>query len=299
MKFNSFSSEYVPYIETHLDQIVAPKLTDGRHRLESAMAYSVMAPAKRVRPLLVLAAAQEYDSDFSKIIDLACAIELIHCYSLIHDDLPAMDNDDFRRGQPTCHKKFDEATAILAGDTLQSISFELLASRLPLNFSAEKSLTVIAKLANIYGTLGLSGGQMLDLYPDFSGELQHQHQRLVQIHQLKTGALLAACVTLPGLLFGDSADRLQLWEQFGQKLGLLFQIVDDILDVTSSREVLGKSAAKDVDQNKMTYVALFGLDQARKLAVDEANGATQVLNQLNCTTSTLFDLVEFVLHRDK
>ncbi len=299
MTFQSFSSTYIPQIDAHLQTLVRPQTTDGRRRLEEAIAYSVLAPAKRIRPLLVLAAAQEYDADTSKVMELACSIELVHCYTLIHDDLPALDNDDFRRGQPTCHKQFDEPTAILAGDTLQSYSFEVIANRLPQHFSAERCLGVISKLAHIYGVMGLAGGQTLDLYPDFSGPLADKQQRLIQIHRLKTGALLAGCVTLPGYLFGDTDSRLALWESFGQKLGLLFQIVDDILDVTRSREELGKSAAKDVDQNKMTYVALFGLDKARQLAEDEAAGAAAVLQDLKCNSDTLSNLLEFILRREK
>ena len=272
---------------------------DPRQILLEAMQYSLYASAKRVRPLLCFAVFLMYKpkEELNKILPLALAIEMIHTYSLIHDDLPAMDNDDFRRGLPTCHKKFGEDVAILAGDTLNTFVWELIAQELPKYFSGEKVLLVIQEFAQALGLIGMAGGQMLDLKaPEQKRDLEY----LLKMHNLKTGALLKAAVVLPAKIIGIDNSELQPLEVFGEKIGLLFQIVDDLLDVIGTKENIGKSLKKDLEHNKLTYVTFWGVEKTKEIAKIEAQEAIFSLNKLNNkNTAVLEDLIEYILHRNK
>lgn len=304
MNLDLFSQKYKPMIE---DYLLASwqgfQFDDPRQILQDAIRYSLTAKAKRIRPLLTLAVFLLYQPPdrISNILPLAAAIEMIHTYSLIHDDLPAMDNDDFRRGVPTCHKQFGEDTAILAGDVLNTYVWELLAKELPKNFPATESLFVIQKLAYSLGLQGMAGGQMMDLKADQTNSVTFQETYLNQLHQLKTGALLTASVELPAILLKIDETSLTHLQHYGEDIGLLFQIVDDILDVTGNKEELGKSAGKDSAQNKVTYMSLWGYKKSSAKATELAKSAQNHLHSLQHVSKSylqvLSDLVEYILKR--
>lgn len=278
--FSTSIENYKEIIDSYLRQIFDDLcFNDPRDLLKEAMLYSLTAKSKRVRPILVILNFLLFreESELETILPLAAAIEIIHTYSLIHDDLPSMDNDDYRRGQLTCHKKYTEATAILAGDTLNTFAFELISDSLVKYFPAEKVLNVITELAKALGLLGMAGGQMLDLNAEL---VERDEAYLTRIHNLKTGALLKVCFTLPGLLAGAKEAELEKLANLGETIGLLFQIKDDILDIVQEKNVLGKSAKKDLAQNKLTYVTLLGLDEASKKAETEDQKAKKILASL-------------------
>ncbi|MSR89158.1 MAG: polyprenyl synthetase family protein [Candidatus Margulisbacteria bacterium] len=284
----TYITNILPTIEEALLTSLPAKPNDARENLHNAMQYSVTAKAKRIRPILTLLSHRLFCDNPKKIMPLACAIELIHTYSLIHDDLPAMDNDDYRRGQLTCHKKYGEAIAILAGDTLNSFGFELLARELPKHFSPIACLKAIAKLGHALGLDGMSGGQTLDF---LGTKTQQDLQYLESTHLKKTGALIQACLYLPALLEEKEEEVQTHLYQFGTHLGLLFQITDDILDVVGASKDLGKTGGKDQEQQKLTYVSLSGIEGARKLATHEAQKAKEILTQINYPTHLLSDMV--------
>ncbi len=243
-----------------------------------AIEYTLLNGGKRMRPKLVYATAQSTGLDLNTADHIAAAIEMVHAYSLIHDDLPAMDDDDLRRGQATCHIVFDEATAILAGDALQALAFETL-THAPIDDAIIVHL--IKNLSHAAGTIGMVGGQMLDL------EAENQPctiDELREIHAKKTGALLAACVTMVTACHPELPSKLQQhYQQFAQNFGLAYQITDDIIDVTSDTQTLGKPAQSDIKNNKSTYPSLLGLAQARKLAQEQLETAHQHLSCLPAT----------------
>lgn len=247
-------------IESQLDAAL-PSPADAPHRLHQAMRHSVLGGGKRMRPLLVHAAGEVFGTDPHQLDAPAMAVELIHAYSLVHDDLPAMDDDALRRGKPTTHIAFDEATAILAGDALQTRAFSLLAeAALP----AELRVACLQSLAHASGAAGMCGGQALDI--DATGQLQSL-DALTRMHALKTGALIRAAVRMGALCGHAPAADLARLDRFADALGLAFQVRDDILDVEASSEQLGKTAGKDVAQDKSTFPALLGMDGAKaKLA---------------------------------
>lgn len=255
-------------LEDHLDQL----LTDATApRLTEAMRYSVLGGGKRLRPLLVRATAVSLGDHSERWLAPAAAIEMIHAYSLIHDDLPAMDDDDLRRGRPTNHRTFDEATAILAGDALQSLAFEHLCQQRDL--TADTCLTMIQRLARSSGQAGMVGGQMQDLLAE--GQSLELSQ-LAGIHRLKTGALIETAIELGALCSAADSATFDSLSRYGAALGLAFQITDDILDVTADTATLGKPQGSDVARGKSTYVSLLGLDKARhhaKLQTDLAHAA--------------------------
>ena len=245
-------------------------------RLHTAMRYAVIGGGKRIRPLLAFAAGEVSNSPLTQVTAAACAVELIHAYSLVHDDLPCMDDDTLRRGKPTCHIAFDEPTALLAGDSLQSLAFDIL-SNAPITSPAQH-IAMIQLLARASGSLGMAGGQAIDLgnvgQTIGLAELEH-------MHRLKTGALIEAAV-LMGALCGDpleSSQREQL-NTYAHAIGLAFQVIDDVLDATASSQQLGKTAGKDALHDKPTYVSLMGCDAANQFALDlhaEAIAALQTL----------------------
>ncbi|MFC1752504.1 polyprenyl synthetase family protein [Thermoproteota archaeon] len=294
-EFETFSQLYKPDIESTLNDYLTFNLTDPRHALEQAVKYSIGTKAKRVRPLLMIAVYLMFTKEIKKILPLACAIEMIHTYSLIHDDLPSMDNDDFRRGQLTCHKKFGEDIAILAGDTLNTYAFEIIARELPRFYAPEKVISVIQILAENCGIKGMAGGQVLDLKSPVG---KSDNKQLIKIHLLKTGALIKACVVLPSLLENNNQVIHNQLTDMGKSIGLLFQIVDDILDVQGEPDVMGKSLDKDEKQNKLTYVRLFGLEQAQKLAEKEAEKALSILAKCeSLNTDTLKNMILYLRDR--
>ena len=262
-------------------------------RLHEAMRYAALGGGKRVRPLLAFAAGELTGAPAGRLDTVACAVELIHAYSLVHDDLPCMDDDVLRRGRPTCHVQFDEATALLVGDSLQTLAFELLAAEPP--GDPVRALEMVALLARASGSLGMAGGQAIDLAA-VGRELDQPQLELM--HALKTGALIRAAVLL-GALAGEpltAAERSGL-DRFAKRAGLLFQVVDDILDCTASTATLGKTAGKDEAADKPTYVALLGLERARDYAGALRAEALAALAPFGGRASRLTELADFICHR--
>jgi geranylgeranyl diphosphate synthase type II len=275
-----------PYMERYL------RRSDLPHHLVEAMLYSLMGPGKRLRPVLVVHAAQAIGAAPQLALAPAAAIEMIHCFSLIHDDLPAMDNDDLRRGRPTLHKAAGEAMAILAGDALMGVAFEILTRELPTHLVGP----LVGELA--LGTNGMIAGQVYDTIPDFDPKLDAL-TRLKMIHTHKTGALIRAAVRMGGLVAGASPDQMRLLTGYGEAIGLMFQIIDDVLDVTQTSEQLGKTAGKDITQNKLTYPAVLGLDDSRAEVDRLVQQACRCLQPLGPAARPLVDLATFLAVRTK
>ncbi len=263
--------------------------------LQEAIAYALLNGGKRMRPLLVNLVGEMLSLDESEVTPIALAIECMHAYSLVHDDLPAMDDDDLRRGNPTCHVKFDEATAILAGDALQCMSFEILASANFNDFASSQKANLVMQLCQSAGASGMVGGQSLDLAATNSSISIDQLKRL---HALKTGALLTACVALPCIVSPDISDndKLTLLD-FATHIGLAFQIQDDILDVTADTETLGKPQGSDQDANKSTFVSLLGLQGAKKELNQQHQLAIQALRALPYNADKLISFTDFIVTR--
>lgn len=270
-----------------------PPATSTPARLHDAMRYATLGGGKRVRPLLAFAAGELTGAAPDKLEVAACAVELIHAYSLVHDDLPCMDDDVLRRGRPTCHVEFDEPTALLVGDSLQTLAFELLAGQ-PASDPAGQ-LEMIALLAHASGSRGMAGGQAIDLAA--VGKVLDQPE-LELMHALKTGALIRAAILL-GALSGDplaAGERVGL-DRFAKRAGLLFQVVDDILDCTASTATLGKTAGKDEAAAKPTYVSLLGLDGARTYAGELRSDALAALAPFGKRGARLTELADFICDR--
>jgi farnesyl diphosphate synthase len=264
-------------------------------RLHQSMRYCTLGGGKRLRPLLVYATGQALGVPMTVLDGPASAVEMIHVYSLIHDDLPAMDDDDLRRGKPTCHKAYDEATAILAGDALQALAFHVLAHDVSIELPAEHRLQMIEILASASGSLGMVGGQAIDL--DSVGK-QLDLPGLEAMHIRKTGALIRASVRLASLakpgLDGDIADRL---DRYAKCIGLAFQIQDDVLDEESDTQTLGKTQGKDRQNNKPTYPALLGMADAKQKARDLVDEAVECVNDLGSEAFRLQGLARFIVER--
>lgn len=259
-------------INTALEKWVPSENTPPEN-IHKAMRYSLFAGGKRVRPLLCIAAAHAIGNDSEGIENAACTLELVHTYSLIHDDLPALDNDDLRRGRPTNHKVFGEAMAILAGDSLLTLAFEVLA-RLP-DVDSDRRIRLVQELSSASGTTGgMIGGQVHDI----EGERQTPNAALLErIHRAKTGALLRASVRMGAIYAAANEEQLEALSGFGEHVGLAFQIVDDILDVEQPSETLGKTAGKDAEQRKVTFPAVYGLEASREMAERERLAAHRQL----------------------
>jgi len=263
-------------------------------RLAEAMRYSVLAGGKRLRPVLCLLAAEACGGDPEAALPAACALELVHTYSLVHDDLPAMDDDDLRRGRPTCHKAFDEATAVLAGDGLLTLAFEVLAAGIR---PAGAALACVRALAEAAGPSGMVGGQMADLQAE--GRDGATVDALEAIHRRKTGALLRAALRMGGLAAGAPATSLEALDRYGRAVGLAFQIVDDLLDVQGDEAKLGKRVGKDSGLGKWTYPALLGVDESRLRAKQLADEAVAALAPLGPGGDRLRALAVDLLERDR
>jgi geranylgeranyl diphosphate synthase type II len=260
-------------IETALNRWLPPEscVPESIHR---AMRYSVFAGGKRIRPLLALASAATITDESPGIEDAACTLEMIHTYSLIHDDLPDMDNDDFRRGRPTCHKMFGNAIAILAGDALCTLAFQVLAS-----LDRVEPQVRVRLIQEIAGAAGTHGGMIAGQVHDIESEGSAPHaETLHAIHRAKTGALLQASVRIGAIYAGADEERLGAITRFGEHVGMAFQIVDDVLDVEQTSEVLGKTAGKDAAQHKMTFPAVYGVVRAKEMAQAEKSAALQALS---------------------
>ncbi len=279
-------------VDAALNRWVPPESTNPE-TIHRAMRYSLFAGGKRIRPLLVISAADAVSDAPVGVESAACALEMIHTYSLIHDDLPALDNDDLRRGRPTCHKVFGEAMAILAGDSLLTLAFEVLAKLE--GVSADRRIELVRELAVASGTVGgMIGGQVNDI----EGEGKHPTAELLEsIHRAKTGALLRASVRMGAIYAGADAAQLAALTKFGEHIGLAFQIVDDILDVEESSEALGKTAGKDAAQHKITFPAVYGIEQSRKMAEDERVAAHLALNIFDDRATRLRELADLVVKR--
>jgi len=270
-------------LETHF-----ASWNDAPPLLIEAMRYSLFAPCKRLRPALALGAAEIVAGEEATALPLACAVEMIHTYSLIHDDLPAMDNDDLRRGQPTAHKKYGEAVAILAGDTMLTMAFDMLAQA--------GNIAVIREVAAAAGVSGMAAGQLMDL--------QYENQQapieiLRDIHRRKTGALIRVSVRGGAMLAGANADDLAALTRYGECIGLAFQIADDILDIVGEESRIGKPVGSDVARNKSTYPSLLGIEQARALACETAAEAEEALANFGAEATAFRSLVRYIIDRDQ
>lgn len=264
--------------------------------ISQACSYVLTNGGKRIRPTLVYAAAQAlgHKGHGADLDHVACALEMIHTYSLVHDDLPAMDDDDLRRGRPSCHKAFNEATAILAGDALQAWAFELLADA-P-GFNAAQRVALIKSLAKAAGLQGMVGGQAMDIAATNSDV---NLQQLQSMHAFKTGAIIRAALTMGGIAASASAEQLSALDTYGTHIGLAFQVVDDILDVEGNAETLGKTQGKDSKANKPTYVSLMGLDGAKKESQRLLQAALEALGEFGVSADSLRGLAHYIIARDR
>ncbi len=272
-----------------------PAASQRPPKIHEAMRHSVFAGGKRLRPILVMEAARMVHGSLPDgVEELGAAIEMLHTYSLIHDDLPALDNDDLRRGRPTCHVAFGEATAILAGDALQTYAYEVMAR---LRTTADAKVHIIEEVAHATGTIdGMIGGQVLDL------ESEHTHAdaaTVEYIHRSKTGALITASVVAGGLYAGSDTAQTARIREFGRGAGLAFQIVDDVLDVTQTSEQLGKTAGKDTKSEKSTWPSLYGVDKSLETADQLVHQANKRLDSFGARAQTLKELAMFLVERKK
>jgi geranylgeranyl diphosphate synthase, type II len=288
-------AEYVAHQQARIDDALqrwVPLESTLPESIHQAMRYSLFAGGKRIRPVLCMAAAEAVSDSPVGIESCACTLELIHTYSLIHDDLPALDNDDLRRGVPTCHKVFGDAIAILAGDALLTLAFQVLAQ---MDCPNDRKVALIAELSTAAGTVGgMIGGQVCDL----EGERRAPDAALLEaIHRAKTGALLRASLRMGGIYAGADQEQLSALSCYGEHAGLAFQIVDDLLDVEQSSEALGKTAGKDAQQHKITFPAVYGLERSRAMAEEERLAAHLALRPFDERAERLRELAGFIVHR--
>jgi geranylgeranyl diphosphate synthase, type II len=291
MKLSPFFEEDRLAVDAALERLL-PAESAQPSSIHTAMRYSVFAGGKRMRPILCLETARIFSSDITPTLHPACALEFIHTYSLIHDDLPALDNDDLRRGKPTCHKKFGEALAILAGDGLLTLAFETIGTT---PVPAERRVAILTEVAAAAGTIkGMVGGQVADIEAERKSV---DAQTLEYIHRSKTAALIRASVTAGALCGGASPEDVARLRRFGETIGWAFQVTDDILDVEESSAALGKTAGKDFAQQKATYPAVYGLERSHQIASDLANKAIAELSPFADRSSRLREIAEFLVLR--
>ena len=289
------ADQYLDQIEAALERycVSLEHSHKGSPRLNQAIRYCLTAPGKRIRPLLVLSATQACGGIPSSALPAACAVEMIHNYSLIHDDLPAMDDDDLRRGRPTCHIQFDEATAILAGDALIPFAFEVIANEIR---PAETALACVLALAKAAGPLNLVGGQADDLQHQFAeGDLA----MLERIHHRKTGALLSVSLELGAIIAGADLAARENLIKYGKNLGLAFQITDDLLDLRGTANTIGKRTGKDADRGKLTYPGLIGESASLERASEMAEAAISAISSLGPPAAPLERLARFIVTRTR
>ncbi|MDW0108912.1 polyprenyl synthetase family protein [Sporosarcina aquimarina] len=289
-QLKAFMDEKLPLLHTHFKKVFEG--TNYPASLAESMAYSVNAGGKRIRPLLVLATLEDLKAASEDAIQVASAIEFIHTYSLIHDDLPCMDDDDVRRGNPTNHVVYGEATAVLAADALQTLAFEELAS---LQHTEPKTILAILKAVSVAsGAAGMVGGQVLDMQGE---RTQLTLAELEKVHVHKTGALLACCIEAGALLANTTEHKKEKLRIFSENIGLAFQIKDDILDITATTEQLGKTANKDLASDKSTYPALLGLDGAQKKLASHHGKAMEALKEIELEKSLLAHIADYIIDR--
>ncbi len=291
MKLSPFFEEDRLSVDTALERLL-PAETVEPSSIHTAMRYSVFAGGKRMRPILCLETARIFAADVTAALHPACAIEFIHTYSLIHDDLPALDNDDLRRGKPTCHKKFGEAIAILAGDALLTLAFETIgATPVP----PERRVAILTEVASAAGTIrGMVGGQVADIEAEGKPV---DPQMLEYIHRSKTAALIRASITAGALCAGAGAEDVERLRRFGESIGWAFQVTDDILDVEESSAALGKTAGKDIAQQKATYPAVYGLQRSQEIAIELARKAVDELAPYSDRATRLREIAEYLVLR--
>jgi len=291
MKLPEFFEEDRLAVDAALEEFL-PQVSARPASIHQAMRYSVFAGGKRIRPILCIETARVFTPDIAAALHPACAIEMIHTYSLIHDDLPALDNDDLRRGKPTCHKKFGEAAAILAGDALLTLAFETI-SATPV--AAAQSVAIVKEVSSAAGTInGMVGGQVADIEAE---RQKIQPEMLEYIHRSKTAALIRASVTSGALCAAVPADDVARLRRFGETIGWAFQVTDDILDVEESSAALGKTAGKDIAQQKATYPAIHGLQRSHEIAHDLATKAIAELAPYGDAASRLRAIAEYLVLR--
>jgi len=292
--FQSRLDVYQKRVNAALDKYL-PKEDPPEHNLAEAIRYSVIGGGKRIRPAMVYAAGEALGVSTNLLDIPACAVEMIHAYSLVHDDLPAMDDDDLRRGRPTCHKAFDEATAMLAGDALQALAYEILAKDDHEELTPEHRIEMLSLLTEASGAHGMAGGQAVDLA---SVGKQLTLEQLEHMHRLKTGALIRASVLLGGMCKQDvSRKELQLLSDYALCIGLSFQIQDDILDVVSDTATLGKPQGSDEKQEKPTFPAIIGLEESRNRAMQQHEQALKILEPLDEKADSLRELSAYIVNR--
>jgi geranylgeranyl diphosphate synthase, type II len=289
----TYWKEKIELVESELKNLL-PENAALSAKLCEAMNYSLLAGGKRLRPILLMAAADAVGSSGEKFLRSACALEMIHTYSLIHDDLPAMDNDDYRRGKLTNHKVFGDGIAVLAGDALLTAAFEVLSGQK--DASAQKILYVIAEMSKAAGPNGMVGGQVIDL---LSEDKKIDMETLQQMHMAKTGALFLAAIRCGAILGEASEAQLTALSLYAEKFGLAFQITDDILDVTGSLDKIGKPVGSDERNHKSTYVTLTSLDSAKRLAEDTVKEALTALDIFGNEADFLREIVQYLITRDK
>ena len=290
-ELKNFFTDSAKSVDSLLKELVPSPQIEPK-RLHEAMCWSLFAGGKRFRPALVLAVGEVFGAAEKNLLKTAAAIEMIHTYSLIHDDLPAMDDDDLRRGRETCHKKFDEATAILAGDALQNLAFKTIAEDEYL--TAELRVKVITEISR--SAAQMVDGQQLDLEAE---GVEISVEDLENIHRNKTGAMICAAARSGAMIAGASENDLETITNYAANLGLLFQITDDLLDATQTSEMLGKTAGKDEKAKKATYVSLYGLEKASKMAENVHAQSCLELKTIKKDTDLLCEIAGFILHRKK
>jgi len=291
MSFRDYLAEQRKLVDSALERLVPPE-TVAPETIHRAMRYSLFAGGKRIRPILCLEAARAVADCGDDALVPACAVELVHTYSLIHDDLPALDNDDYRRGRLTCHKMFTEAMAILAGDALLTLAFQVLST---MAADPLRKTRIIAELATAAGTAGgMIGGQVADL----EGEGKPPDAQLLEtIHRAKTGALLRGSLRMGAIYAGAGEREYDALSCYGEHIGLAFQIVDDILDVEETSEALGKTAGKDAQQQKITFPAVYGVEESRRMAERECSLAHTTLEPFGARAQRLHELADLIVHR--
>lgn len=287
----------IAVIEKELENFLPKDENESIRKISEAMGYSLMAGGKRVRPMLAMEFARLCGGNTEAVIPFACAVEMVHTYSLIHDDLPCMDNDDLRRGKPTNHKVYGEATALLAGDGLLTLAFQTLVSEQALKLNgAEKCAKAVQTLARYAGATGMIGGQMIDL----DSENKDVSVDCLQLMDLKkTGALMAAACVLGCISAGASDEKIEAARIYAENIGLAFQIIDDILDITSSTEELGKPVGSDRENQKSTYAVLLGIEKCRELSKELTEKAISSLSVFENDTKALSDFAVALLNRRK
>lgn len=290
-KIKAFSADFNEKIKNYFPQKEGPE-----KRVMEAMEYAVSNGGKRLRPFLMCETAKLFDLSQEKVFEAALSLEMLHSYSLVHDDLPAMDNDDFRRGKPSCHKAFDEATAILAGDGLLTYAFEVLAKSSYSNDVKVKLIELLSRGAGGYD--GMVAGQMLDLYAENAKNEKNPLELISRIEEMKTGRLLQYTIDAGAVIGGATQEELTALRKYARGIGKAFQIADDILDVTGDEQKVGKTLHKDNKENKLTFVSVCGLEKAKEMAFLLIDEAKESLKPFGAKANTLKDLADFIIERD-